>query len=187
MSHYMRLSQLDRITELELGKRITGVKCLSLSENYLRDHFPRFPVMPGVLMLEAMYQASFWLVRATDDFKYSSVVLREGKSLKFQGFVQPGDTLVVQAEIRSVSDSLTNLKVSAKVGGLAIATLLRTWMSSLEYKICHYDITTDPARPEFRGRYIFVFWHEYITFPVTLWGNYDVAALVSQHRDQHFP
>ena len=122
MSHYLRLSQLDKITELELGKRIVGVKCLSLSENYLRDHFPRFPVMPGVLMLEAMYQASFWLVRATDGFKYSSVVLREAKSLKFQGFVQPGDSLVVEAEIRSVSDSLTNLKVSAKVGNKTTAS-----------------------------------------------------------------
>lgn len=112
----MRFSQLDRITELELGKRISAVKCLSLSENYLQDHFPRFPVMPGVLMLEAMYQASCWLIRASDGFKYSSVVLREGKSLKFQGFVQPGDSLLVEAEIRSVSDSFTNLKVVGKVG-----------------------------------------------------------------------
>ncbi len=51
--------------------------------------------MPGVLMLESMFQASMWLVRATDQFQYSSVVLREGKSLKFQDFVQPGDSLVV--------------------------------------------------------------------------------------------
>ncbi len=56
-------------------------------------------------------------------------------------------------------------------------------MGSLDYKITHYDITTDPARPEFSGRYIYLFWHEYITFPVTLWGGYDVAALVSLHRD----
>ena len=145
MSHHMRFSQLDRVTELELGKRITAVKCLSLSESYLQDHFPRFPVMPGVLMLEAMYQASCWLVRATDGFKYSSVVLREGKSLKFQGFVQPGDSLIVEAEIRSVSDSVTNLKVVGKVGE-KIAASGRILVDSFNLAD-RYGI--DPATDEF--------------------------------------
>lgn len=113
----MRFSQLDRITHLELGHSISAVKCLSLSEAYLQDHFPRFPVMPGVLMLESMFQASMWLVRASAGFDYSSVVLREGKSLKFQGFVQPGDSLVVHCEIKSVTDSITNLKVSGEING----------------------------------------------------------------------
>ena len=113
----MRFSQLDRIAALELGKSITAVKCLSLSEEYLKDHFPRFPVMPGVLMLEAMFQASMWLVRATNQFQHSMVVLRDGKSLKFQGFVQPGDSLVVHCEIKSVDGSLTSLKVAGQING----------------------------------------------------------------------
>jgi 3-hydroxyacyl-[acyl-carrier-protein] dehydratase len=111
----MRFSQLDRIIALEKGKSITAVKCLSLSEEYLQDHFPRFPVMPGVLMLESLFQASMWLVRATNDFKHSSVVLRETKSLKFQGFVQPGDSLVVVAQIKKIQDSIVNLKVTGTV------------------------------------------------------------------------
>ncbi len=113
----MRFSQLDRITALEKGKSISAVKCLSLSEEYLQDHFPRFPVMPGVLMLESLFQTSMWLVRATHDFKYSSVVLKEAKGLKFQGFVQPGDSLNVVASIKSESDSLTTLKVTGSVNG----------------------------------------------------------------------
>jgi len=111
----MRFSQLDRIIALEKGKSIKALKCLSLSEEYLEDHFPRFPVMPGVLMLESLFQASMWLVRATHDFKYSSVVLRETKSMKFQGFVQPGDSLVIVAEIKSIKESVTNLKVTGTV------------------------------------------------------------------------
>ncbi len=111
----MRFSQLDRIIALEKGKTISAVKCLSLSEEYLQDHFPRFPVMPGVLMLESLFQASMWLVRASFDFQYSSVVLRETKSLKFQGFVQPGDSLVVVAEIKKIQDSIVNLKVTGTV------------------------------------------------------------------------
>jgi 3-hydroxyacyl-[acyl-carrier-protein] dehydratase len=113
----MRFSQLDRITALELGQSISAVKCLSLSEEYLKDHFPRFPVMPGVLMLESMFQASMWLIRATGQFQHSMVVLREGKSLKFQGFVQPGDSLNVFCEIKSKTGSLTNLKVSGEING----------------------------------------------------------------------
>jgi 3-hydroxyacyl-[acyl-carrier-protein] dehydratase len=113
----MRFTQLDRIIALEKGKSISAVKCLSLSEEYLQDHFPRFPVMPGVLMLESLFQTSMWLVRATHDFKYSSVVLRETKSLKFQGFVQPGDSLLVKAEIKSIKDSITTLKVAGTVNG----------------------------------------------------------------------
>ncbi|MDG1874766.1 MAG: beta-hydroxyacyl-ACP dehydratase [Mariniblastus sp.] len=113
----MRFSQLDRINTLEKGQSISAVKCLSLSEEYLADHFPRFPVMPGVLMLESMFQASMWLVRATNNFRHSSVVLKETKSLKFQGFVQPGDSLEIFAEIKSIKESLTSLKVIGTVNG----------------------------------------------------------------------
>ena len=54
----MRFRLLDRITEIEPGHRIKGTVTLAGSEEYLKDHFPLFPVMPGVLMLEAMFQAS---------------------------------------------------------------------------------------------------------------------------------
>ncbi len=117
LAYRMRFSQLDRINTLEKGQSISAVKCLSLSEEYLADHFPRFPVMPGVLMLESMFQASMWLVRATNNFRHSSVVLKETKSLKFQGFVQPGDSLEIFAEIKSIKESLTSLKVIGTVNG----------------------------------------------------------------------
>ena len=85
----IQFSQLDKIIEIEAGERITAVKYLSGKEEYLQDHFPRFPVMPGVLMLEAMFQASSWLVRYTDQFSHSTVELREAKNIKFQNFVTP--------------------------------------------------------------------------------------------------
>ena len=113
----MRFSQLDRILTLEKGKSITAVKGLSLSEEYLQDHFPRFPIMPGVLMLESMFQASMWLVRVSTDFEFAKVAMRESRSIKFQGFVQPGDSLVVSAEIKSTNGSLTTLKVSGTING----------------------------------------------------------------------
>ena len=59
----MKFILIDRISVLERGQRIVAHKALSLAEEYLADHFPAFPVIPGVLMLEAMVQASAWLVR----------------------------------------------------------------------------------------------------------------------------
>lgn len=111
----MRFSQIDRILSLTKGESISAIKCLSLSEEYLKDHFPRFPVMPGVLMLESVFQAAMFLVRYTDDFKYSVVTLAEARNLKFQDFVQPGDQLFVKADYHSVQDDRVTLKVEGKI------------------------------------------------------------------------
>ena len=59
----MQFTLIDRILGLESGRRIVAIKNLTLAEEYLAEHFPGFPVMPGVLMLEAIAQASAWLIR----------------------------------------------------------------------------------------------------------------------------
>ncbi len=100
---------------MEKSQSIVAVKSPTMSEEYLKDHFPRFPLMPGVIMLEALFQASMFLVRVSNDFQHSMVVLREAKGLKFAGFVQPGDQLRITADIISVKESITNLKVSGQV------------------------------------------------------------------------
>lgn len=115
----MRFTLVDRITELTVGQSITAIKVLSLAEEYLADHFPRFPVMPGVMMLEAMYQASAWLVRRSEDFAHTIVVLREARNVKFSNFVEPGQVLVVQATILKENDTMTTLKAEASVNGKA--------------------------------------------------------------------
>ncbi len=113
----MRFTLIDRIDHLEPGVAIRAVKSLSLAEEYLADHFPRFPVMPGVLMLEAMTQAGAWLVRATEDFAHSMVVLKEARNVKYSSFVAPGQTLTVTAEIISHDERETKLKAQGMVEG----------------------------------------------------------------------
>ena len=113
----MRFTLIDRIVELHPGESIKAVKSLSMAEEYLRDHFPLFPVMPGVLMLESMYQASAWLVRKTDDFAHSMVVLSEARNVKFTDFVEPGQVLWVQAEIQKRDGRLTWLSTRGTVDG----------------------------------------------------------------------
>ncbi|HEX5445871.1 MAG TPA: 3-hydroxyacyl-ACP dehydratase FabZ family protein, partial [Pirellulales bacterium] len=95
----MRFTLIDRIVDLQPGAKIRAVKNLSLAEEYLADHFPGFPVLPGVLMLEAMTQAAAWLVRVSDDFAHSMVVLKEARNVKYNQFVEPGQTLSVTAEL----------------------------------------------------------------------------------------
>lgn len=119
----MRFSLLDRIESLEAGKRIEAVKCLSLAEEYLADHFPTAPVMPGVMMLEALVQAGAWLVRYTQGFEYSLVTLKQAKGTKYASFVEPGRVLKVSAEIISTTDNETRLKAEGTVDGeIAVAS-----------------------------------------------------------------
>jgi 3-hydroxyacyl-[acyl-carrier-protein] dehydratase len=118
----MRFSLIDRIEQLEPGVRITAVKALSMAEEYLKDHFPGFPVMPGVLMLEAMTQAGAWLVRASEDFAHSMVVLKEARGVKYGQFVEPGQTLHVTAEILSQTDRETTIKARGMVDGRITVT-----------------------------------------------------------------
>jgi 3-hydroxyacyl-[acyl-carrier-protein] dehydratase len=118
----MRFRQLDKITHLRPGAEITALRTLSHREAYFRDHFPQFPVMPGVLTLEAMFQACNWLVRATDEFAHSVVVLKEARNVKFSGLVRPGQTLTVSAAIKKHSPSLTTLSADGNVDGATVAS-----------------------------------------------------------------
>jgi len=113
----MRFCLLDQILELEPGVRVTAVRRLRPDEDYLKDHFPRFPVMPGVLMLEAMYQAGAWLVRQSEGFAHSMVVLKEVRNIKYADFVTPGKELVVTAEILKQDGRLTTLKTQGTIDG----------------------------------------------------------------------
>jgi 3-hydroxyacyl-[acyl-carrier-protein] dehydratase len=115
----MRFTLLDRVDEIEPGKSIKAVKVLSLAEEYLADHFPRFPVLPGVLMLEALTQAAAWAIRLGEDFAHSMVVLRSARNVKYGDFVEPGNVLRVSAEIVSQDDSTSSVKASGSIDGRA--------------------------------------------------------------------
>src|SRR5271165_3652987 len=97
----MRFVLIDRIMSVHRGESLVAVKNLSLSEEYLADHFPGFPVMPGVLMLEALTQAGAWLVREHEDFAHSIVVLKQARTIKYGSFVEPGRQLQLRVEMVS--------------------------------------------------------------------------------------
>jgi len=113
----MRFRQIDRITEIQPWKSVIAVRTLRADETYLKDHFPHFAVMPGVLMLEAMYQASAFLIRKSEDFEHAMVVLKEARNVKYKDFVQPGQELVVSASILKKEGPLVTLKTEGTVNG----------------------------------------------------------------------
>ena len=93
------------------------MKNVSLAEEYLQDHFPKFPVLPGVLMLEAMTQACAWLLRVSEDFAHSMVLLKEANNVKYANFVAPGHMLLVTAELIRQDERLAQFKVQGTVDG----------------------------------------------------------------------
>src|SRR5215468_12101666 len=113
----MRFLLIDRITELDPQKSITALKNLSLAEEYLADHFPGFPVMPGVLMLEALTQAAAWLVRDLEDFAHSVVVLKQAKTIKYGSFVEPGRQLQLRVELSAHGERESSFKGVGMIDG----------------------------------------------------------------------
>src|SRR5579872_3572067 len=118
----MRFTLIDRITSIQPGKSIEAIKNLSFGEEYLADHFPGFPVMPGVLMVEALVQSGAWLMRHDEDFKYSTILLKAAKAVKFLNFVSPGRTLLVTVELVAWNNGECTFKGSGTVDGKSAVT-----------------------------------------------------------------
>ncbi len=116
----MRFTLIDHVVQLQPDASITAVKSLAMSEEYLAEHFPGFPVMPGVLMLEALTQTGAWLIRASEDFAHRMIVLQEARNVKYGRFVEPGQTLTLMAEIFRQDERVTDLKARGVVDGRTV-------------------------------------------------------------------
>lgn len=140
----MRFVLIDRITALEPGRRIAACKALTLAEEYLADHFPTFPVLPGVLMLEALVQASAWLVRASLDFAPALVLLKEARNVTYKSFVAPGQVLAVESVCRELGAEQSVFAASGSVGGREIVkgllTLRHLNLSDLQPTLAETDV-----------------------------------------------
>src|SRR5881296_164830 len=111
----MRFNLIDRIVEVSPGKSLRAIKNLTLGEEYLADHFPTFPVMPGVLMLQALVETGAWFLRVRDDFRHSIIVLREAKNVKYGNFMEPGRQMMLSAELIEEDGALATFKGRGEV------------------------------------------------------------------------
>ncbi len=113
----MRFQLIDRIIEVQPGQSLRAVKNLTLGEEYLGDHFPGFPVMPGVLMLQTLVEAGAWLIRLSEDHAHSMVVLREARGVKYGSFMEPGKTMTVTVELQDQNEEQTVLRGKGEAEG----------------------------------------------------------------------
>ena len=111
----MKFNLIDKVEQLS-ETRIVGVKYVSLAEEYLADHFPTFPVLPGVMMLEAITQAAGWLLHVRSDFGKSMAILKEARNVKYGHFVAPGNFLKVDVELLKPTDAGASFKAVGTVG-----------------------------------------------------------------------
>ena len=111
----MKFNLIDKIESLS-SDRIIAVKYVSLAEEYLADHFPTFPVLPGVMMLEALTQAAGWLLHQRHNFAKSMAVLKDARNVKYGNFVAPGNFLRVDVEFHKATAGGATFKASGTVG-----------------------------------------------------------------------
>ena len=108
---------VDKIEELEPGKRAVGYKAVSFNEPYFAGHFPEEPVMPGVLQVEALAQVGAVAALSSEEFKGKTVYFGGINSCKFKKKVVPGDVLRLECEMVKVKGPIGIGKATATVDG----------------------------------------------------------------------
>jgi 3-hydroxyacyl-[acyl-carrier-protein] dehydratase len=129
---------IDRVTEIEPGKQLTGFKNVSVNEPFFQGHFPNHPVMPGVLILEALAQAAAVLAYKSAGFNPEThvVYLMGIDGARFRRPVVPGDRLTLQVEVLRAKATVWKQKGLATVDGqvAAEAEFLATIVARPEVK-----------------------------------------------------
>ena len=113
---------VDRVVEIEAGKRIVGIKNVTGSEYYFPGHFPGQPVMPGVLIVEALAQCATILANYTEKESKAEVFFFAGiDKARFKRPVTPGDSIRLTVEVDKVKSRLWKVKGRAEVEGVVVA------------------------------------------------------------------
>lgn len=108
---------IDRVLEAD-EKRFRALKNVSFNEPHFQGHFPGYPIMPGVLLIEAMAQGSVAVVTQQPEFKPGGLVFLVGvEEARFKKPVVPGDTLILEGELLAYRRGLGKVKVEARVEG----------------------------------------------------------------------
>ncbi len=126
--HRYPMLLIDRVEELVVGERIIAKKNVTINEPFFQGHFPHEPVMPGVLIIEAMAQAGAVALLSIEEFKGKTAYFGGIDKAKFRKKVTPGDTLILEVELLKVKANAGMGKGIAKVDGKKVAEAELTFM-----------------------------------------------------------
>ncbi|MDN6640173.1 MAG: 3-hydroxyacyl-ACP dehydratase FabZ [Tetragenococcus sp.] len=126
--HRFPMLLLDRVEELEEGERIVAKKNVTVNEPFFQGHFPHEPVMPGVLIIEALAQAGAVALLSLEQFRGKTAYFGGIDKAKFRKKVTPGDTLMLEVELSKVKSSAGIGKGIARVEGKKVAEAELTFM-----------------------------------------------------------
>ena len=136
----MRFILIDKIVSLESGKEIKAVKSVSLAEEYLADHFPTFPVLPGVLLLEGLVESASWLVREAENFAHSMILLEQARNVKYRSFLAPGARIEYTVQARTIEENLSSFNGFGLSEGQKIV--------EARFGLRHFNLADDPRRQQ---------------------------------------
>ncbi len=111
----MKFDLIDRVTARD-ATSLSAVKNVSAAEEYLGDHFPGFPILPGVMMLETLVQAARHFAAGSDDPPSVPLVIKEVRNVKYAGMVRPGQSLSVTVTLRGREGHAYDFQGVGKVG-----------------------------------------------------------------------
>ena len=126
LPHRYPMLLVDRIVEVD-GDRCTGIKNVTINEPFFQGHYPDRPIMPGVLILEAMAQTGAVILLADPDNRHKVPVMGAIDSVKFKRQVVPGDQLRIDVQLLWIRNGVGKIKAVAKVDGELAAKMEMTF------------------------------------------------------------
>jgi len=134
----MRFILIDKVISLSPGQEIRTAKQVSLAEEYLADHFPQFPVLPGVLVLQGMVESASWLVRQTENFAHSMILLEETRNVRYKSFLAPGSRVDYTVKARTIEENVSSFVGSGYCGKEEIV--------QAKFGLRHFNLADEDAK-----------------------------------------
>jgi len=157
----MRYYLIDKVTELAAGQRARGIKCVTLTDEVLHDHFPDYPMLPGALIVEAAAQLAGFLLEMTFNAPAQPVVralLVQIERAKFYEPVGPGDQMEIEVTVDSTRESSAQVGFAARVGEKRAARGTLTFVLR----------GIDSPRVHEQRRYVYALWTRDFSPPLVL-------------------
>ena len=121
LPHRFPFLLVDRILELEPGKRAVGIKNVTANEPFFQGHFPQRAIMPGVLIIEAMAQVGGIMILSVEEHRGKLAYLGTVDGVKFRRPVVPGDTIEMETELLRIRGNMGRVRCAARVSGQDVA------------------------------------------------------------------